>query len=149
MSDEVTGRARGGKARAERLSPEQRREIASEAAKKRWSQRAETSGGARVLEGYSAVVNIGGMKFPCAVIEGPDGNVMRVLSENGITNAILGSRSGASKRLKKAAEEGGALVPLFLAPSQLRPSRPSTTSTATARSAHTTLASCRACATSG
>ena len=40
-----------------------------------------------------------------------------MLTENGITNAILGSRSGASKRLKKA----GAPVPLFLAPGNLRP----------------------------
>jgi len=31
----------------------------------------------------------------------------------------LGSRSGASKRLKKAASEGGAVLPIFLAPSQL------------------------------
>jgi hypothetical protein len=44
-----------------------------------------------------------------------------VLTENGITNAILGSRSGASKRLKKAASEGGTVRPLFLAPSQLNP----------------------------
>jgi hypothetical protein len=44
-----------------------------------------------------------------------------VITENGITNAILGSRSGASKRLKKAASEEGALVPVFLAPGQLRP----------------------------
>lgn len=45
----------------------------------------------------------------------------RVLSENGITNAILGSRSGASKRLKKAAKNEGALLPLFLAPPRLEP----------------------------
>jgi hypothetical protein len=33
----------------------------------------------------------------------------------------LGERSGASKRLKKAASEEGALLPLFVAPSQLKP----------------------------
>ncbi|HEV2328742.1 MAG TPA: P63C domain-containing protein [Verrucomicrobiae bacterium] len=38
-----------------------------------------------------------------------------------MTNAILGSRSGASKRLKAAARNQGALLPLFLAPSQLKP----------------------------
>jgi hypothetical protein len=53
------------------------------------------------------------------VIQGP-GGVQRVLSENGITNAILGSRSGASKRLKKSASEEGALLPLFIAPRQLK-----------------------------
>ena len=60
------------------------------------------------------------MKLPCAVIQGPKG-IQRVLSENGITNAILGTRSGASKRLKKAASEEGALKPLFIAPRQLKP----------------------------
>ena len=74
----------------------------------------------RVIEGYSNVVNLGGTKLPCAVIEGPNG-IQRVLSENGITNAILGSRSGASKRLKKAAEDEWALLPLFVAPRQLKP----------------------------
>lgn len=63
-------------------------------------------------------MNLGGRKLPCAVIQGPDG-IQRVLTENGITNAILGSRSGASKRLKRAASEEGALLPIFLAPSQL------------------------------
>lgn len=120
-SDQGEGRARGGHARAEILSPSERSRIASEAAKARWAQRAQpTEDMPRVLEGYSNVVNLGGTKLPCAVINGPDG-IQRVLSENGITNAILGSRSGASKRLKKAAGDEGALVPLFLAPRQLKP----------------------------
>jgi hypothetical protein len=72
----------------------------------------------RVLEGYSNVLDLDGTKLPCAVIEGPDG-IQRVLSEHGITRAILGTRSGASKRLKKAASDDGALLPLFVAPSQL------------------------------
>ena len=38
-----------------------------------------------------------------------------------MSGAILGTRSGASKRLKKAASEDGALLPLFLAPGQLTP----------------------------
>jgi hypothetical protein len=54
------------------------------------------------------------------VIDGPSG-IQRVLTENGVTNAVLGSRSGASKRLKKAAEEDGPPLPIFAAPSQLRP----------------------------
>ena len=39
----------------------------------------------------------------------------------GATDAILGGRSGASKRLKKRAEESGALLPVFVAPGQLKP----------------------------
>jgi hypothetical protein len=38
-----------------------------------------------------------------------------------MTNALLGSRSGASKRLKRAHREQGALLPLFLAPGNLKP----------------------------
>jgi P63C domain len=122
MSDEhnePTGRARGGRARADKLTPTQRSLIASEAAKQRWSnQTAPTPDMPRVLEGYSDILNLAGTKLPCAVVKGPNG-IQRVLSENGITQAILGTRSGASKRLKKAALDDGALLPLFVAPSQL------------------------------
>jgi len=49
------------------------------------------------------------------------GNYQRaVLSENGITVALLGSRSGASKRLKKAGQARGAPLPIFLAPRNLK-----------------------------
>jgi len=66
---------------------------------------------------HDGTLEIGDIKIPCAVLE--DGT--RVLTETGITNAILGSRSGASKRLKKAHSEAGAPVPLFVAPGNLKP----------------------------
>lgn len=117
-TDNLTGSA-GGRARAERLSPEERSLIASEAAKRRWQNRVEpTPDMPRVLEGYSDYLNLAGTKLPCAVIEGPNG-IQRVLSESGITQAILRTRSGASKRLKKAASDDGSVLPLFVAPSQL------------------------------
>lgn len=123
MSEDAQGRARGGIARAERLSAEERSKIASEAAKARWdakkaSQQADSF--PRVLEGFSSMLDLAGVQIPCAIIQGPNG-IQRVLSENGITNALLGSRSGASKRKKKAHEEQGALLPLFIAPMQLEP----------------------------
>lgn len=105
----------GGTARADKLSAEERSSIARRAAMARHSKDLP-----RVIEGYSNVLELGGMKLPCAVISGPFGP-QRVLSEFGITNAILGSRSGASKRLKKAAEESGSPIPLFVAPGQLKP----------------------------
>jgi hypothetical protein len=117
---QVTGKARGGLARAASMTPEERSAIASKAAQKRWQAREVPSALPVALEGYSGVLDLGGMKLPCAVIQGPNG-IQRVLTEHGITNAILGSRSGASKRLKKAASEDGALLPLFLAPGQLAP----------------------------
>jgi hypothetical protein len=122
MSEEknVTGKAKGGFARAANLSSEERSAIASEAARQRWANREPSTDLPRALPEYTGVLDLGGLKLPCAVIQGPKG-IQRVLRENGITNAILGSRSGASKRLKKAASEGGALLPLFLAPGQLKP----------------------------
>ena len=49
----------------------------------------------RVLEGFKSELNLAGVTIPCAVINGPKG-IQRVLTENGITYAILGERSGAS-----------------------------------------------------
>jgi hypothetical protein len=109
-------------ARAAKLTPEQRHNIASEAAQRQWAQRPAKIADSmpRALPGFKAVLDLGGVKLPCAVIEGPNG-IQRVLTEHGITNAILGSRSGGSKRLKRAVEQGGGFLPLFLAPRQLWP----------------------------
>src|ERR1700730_15592779 len=64
-----------------------------------------------------AAFRAGAVTIPCAVLD----NGQRVLSDNGVTNALLGSRSGASKRARKASEGSGPPLPLFLAPSQLYP----------------------------
>lgn len=117
----MSGKASGGKARAESLSPERRSEIAREAAKKRWDEAKESKPEEpHVLESFKSKLTIGGAEIPCAIVMGPQG-INRVLTENGITNAILGVRSGASKRLKKELENTGAPVPIFLAPGQLKP----------------------------
>lgn len=116
--DQLKGRAIGGKARAAKMTPDERRASAAKAARARWGARPS---GFKLLDGYAGQLNLGGIAIPCAVAEGPKG-VVRVLSESGLTNAILGNRSGASKRLKKASvEDGGAPLPIFLAPSQLKP----------------------------
>lgn len=113
MTDSRTGiQSMGGKARAQKLSKEERREIAREAALARWKKDGKPVPRAT----HEGMLVIGDMEIPCAVLQ--DGR--RVLSENGITNAILGSRSGASKRLKKAHYERGAHLPLFIAPSSLK-----------------------------
>lgn len=110
------GKARGGEARAAKLSPEKRKEISDLAN----AARREKSALPKVIK-KGDDLNLGGVAIPCAVIEGPNGEPIRVLTETGITNALLGSRSGASKRIKKKAEDDGAPLPLFLAPSQLNP----------------------------
>lgn len=116
-SRQPAGRARGGLARAAKLSSDQRSEIARNAATKRWeaTQKAADSM-PRVLESFKSKITVAGMLIPCAVVMGPEG-IQRVLSETGVTNAVLGDRSGASKRKKEA----GALLPIFVAPRQLEP----------------------------
>src|ERR1700691_4932417 len=82
MTDEPVGRAKGGVARAEALSPEQRSEIATKAAKARWAEtlpRAIRMGDLNLL----------GKKIPCAVIEGE----IRVLNQAGFMRAIGRARS--------------------------------------------------------
>ncbi len=110
MQEDDSPQSRGGFARSKSLSPDARKRIASEAATVRWAENEKLP----KVE-FPGNLSIGDVSIPCAVLS--DGT--RVLSENGITNAILGGRSGASKRKKKAAEEAGAPLPLFVAPRQL------------------------------
>lgn len=107
-----TKQSLGGAARAEKLSDQERSAIASVAAKARWVKESEEGGLPKAT--HRGELQIGDFRIPCAVLD--DGR--RVISELGITTA-LGSRSGASKRKKKSAENEGALLPIFLAPSQL------------------------------
>lgn len=107
-----TPQQKGGRARAAKLTAEDRRKIASEAAKARWSNMGDLP-----TATHTGTLSLGSASLPCAVLS--DGR--RVLSEYGITNAILGSRSGASKRLKTASQEAGAPTPIFIAPRQLKP----------------------------
>ncbi|MCF7976832.1 MAG: P63C domain-containing protein [Chromatiaceae bacterium] len=106
--NQLSPKSAGGVARAKKLSSEERSQIAKTAAAARWGIPKATHRGEIVL---------GSARIPCAVLD----NGSRVLTENGITNALLGSRSGASKRLKKSLLEAGAHVPLFLAPDRLKP----------------------------
>jgi hypothetical protein len=105
MEDDVKGRARGGIARAQSLTPEERSDIARKAASARWEDQIPVAT-------HRGKLAIGGATIPCAVLD----NGKRVITENGITVALLGSRSGASKRLKSK----GALLPMFLAPGNLK-----------------------------
>ncbi len=111
MENEGTGKAKGGYARAAKLTPEERSAIAQKAANQRWQH----PNLPKVLKKKAPLI-IGGIKIPCAVLD----NGKRVLTESGITNAILGSRSGASKRIKRSQENEGAHVPLFLAPDNIK-----------------------------
>lgn len=106
--------SKGGRARAASLSPDERAAIASTAAKARWAKGESQVGLPKAT--HRGELTIGEIRIPCAVLD----NGQRVVSEFGITR-VLGSRSGASKRLKKASEDDGATVPIFLAPPRLKP----------------------------
>jgi hypothetical protein len=113
--NELTGRARGGRALAEKMSADERlikANLMVEAKKARKEM--------PIVINKKDDLNIAGLKIQCAIV-GVKGEPIRVLTENGIMMAILGEASGASKRKKKALENEGALVPIFLAPSQLKP----------------------------
>lgn len=66
---------------------------------------------------HQGKLTIGEQELPCAVLE--DGT--RVLSETGITNAVLGGRSGASRSLAKELKNSGSPLPIFLASNNLKP----------------------------
>lgn len=120
MPDEVVGRAKGGKAVAAKMTPEQRKERAQKAISARWARVESSHSMPEVL--HKGDLRIADVVVPCAVVDMKNGkDPIRVITENGITNALLGTRSGASKRLKKKAETDGPPTPLFLAPSQLKP----------------------------
>lgn len=110
----LTKQQKGGRARANKLGDEQRSAIATAAARARWVLPEEN--GRLPKATHKGKLRIGDLEVPCAVLE--DGR--RVVTETGIATA-LGSRSGASKRIKTAAANGGAPLPIFLAPSQIKP----------------------------
>src|SRR5882762_5493841 len=105
MADEETpsGKARGGIARRDALSPEKRVEIARRAAEIRWTAPKAT---------HTGELHIGDLVIECAVL--PDGK--RVLSQRGVGKA-LGRRSAG----RKQADAGGEKLPFFLDVSSLKP----------------------------
>jgi hypothetical protein len=85
MDDQVKGRAKSGKARAEVLSPERRKEIAREGAKARWGEHAFPTFRATHL----GQLKIGDIE--CAVLE----DKTRVLTRATFVKAI--GRTGKAK----------------------------------------------------
>lgn len=81
QDEEVTGRAKGGVARAEKLSPERRSEIARNAARARHQHKQDN-----ILPSatHRGLMKIGELQIPCFVLD--DGR--RVISGRGMTAAI-------------------------------------------------------------
>ena len=96
MEEEATGRAKGGLARASRLTPEQRSDIARRAALARHSVEIKeaTHGSA------DRPLRIGDIEIPCYVLA--DGT--RVLSQRGLQTGIGMSSSGGSQGAQRVAQ---------------------------------------------
>lgn len=108
---EKTKQSIGGTKRAESLSDEERKKIASKAATTRWKNESNLP-----KAEYRGEITIGEIQIPCAVLS--DGT--RVFSERGL-RGVLGPAGGNSYALKKAAADRGADLPVFLAQNQLTP----------------------------
>jgi hypothetical protein len=103
MDKEPVGRARGGVARAQALTPQQRREIAKKAAATRWKNEPEL----KATHGSEDhPLRIAEIEIPCYVLE--DGR--RVLQQTGLLRGLNmshgGSYSTGGDRLAKFAAQG-------------------------------------------
>lgn len=97
--------SKGGKARAESLTSEQRSAIAKKAAAARW-------GTNRPRATHEGELNLGGVLIQCAVVDGK-----RFLSERAVTKALGAKRGGAHWRRKR---DDGAELPLYLSANNLK-----------------------------
>jgi hypothetical protein len=112
----MRGASKGGKARAAKLSPEARVEIARRAIQARWAKaKGEKAADSIPVATHAGVLPLGGLNIPCAVLE----DETRVLTQEGFLSAI--------GRAKKAKGGQGAQnlpvdqLPPFLAAKNLKP----------------------------
>jgi hypothetical protein len=110
--DEVVGRAKGGYARAEKLTPAKRREIAKRAAASRW---ATHEGLPRAT--HAGNLKIGDISIPCAVLE--DGR--RVLWQQGFLRALGRTGRARTSAIPGNPADGSFELPLFLSADNLKP----------------------------
>jgi hypothetical protein len=110
-----SGRARGGKARAEKLSPERRSEIARKGALARQAKRQQGDDGLPTAQ-YSGTLKFAELSFPCAVLS--DGT--RVFTETDFMAGMGMYRSGALS-VRRGDASDGAQIPLYLAFKNLFP----------------------------
>jgi len=109
MSEELSGRAKGGLARAAKLSREERKLIARKASVARWAKGLPAAT-------HEGVLNLGNAELPCAVIE-RDGQVTRVLTQSGVMRALGRARQAKGRQYYK----GDINLPAFLTAQNLKP----------------------------
>jgi len=101
------GASKGGLARAEKMTPEKRKEVAQKAAEARWGIPTAT---------YAGEVRIGDMCFPCSVLS--DGT--RILTQSDFMSGMGMYYSGWVGN-HKAKDQSAADIPHFLAFDSLKP----------------------------
>jgi len=104
--DEPRGRAIGGRARAAKLSPTERTDIAKRASAARWENRS-----APLRATHAGHVMLGNLRVECAVLE--DGS--RVISQRGFARAVGASTPTAMNR------RGAGKLPVLLTAKNLTP----------------------------
>ncbi len=109
QKNDETKQSKGGRARAAKLSSARRSEIARTAA-------IAKHGAELPVAQYYGELEVGGIKFDCAVLE----DETRVVSETKFMESMGMYRSGALST-RRELSEGGAQVPLHLAHKNLKP----------------------------
>lgn len=104
------GASKGGIARAKKLTPEQRSEIARIAVEARWAKQGKAGLPRATHEG---VLHVGDVVIPCAVLE----NGQRVLTQSGLMKALGRARQAKGREYYDADVN----MPAFLTAKNLRP----------------------------
>lgn len=112
MDDKDASKVKGGRARADKLDPERRKEIASQAATARWR-----GVGKPLKATHAGVMSVNDLSLECANL--PDGR--RVVSEAAIMRALGRGYSGYYSQRDATADEGSAVLPRYVAPLALKP----------------------------
>jgi hypothetical protein len=107
MDENAEGKAKGGFARAEALTPQERSKIARRAAKARWQ------GGNLPQATHEGMLNLGDIQIPCAVLA--DGR--RVLTQSGFMQALGRARQAKGRQYYDADVN----LPAFLTAKNLKP----------------------------
>jgi hypothetical protein len=132
MTDQTEIQSLGGKARAAKLSKEEKTSIARVAADARW----EKAGKGIPRATHEGTLTIGDMEIPCAVLE----NGMRVLTQSGVMVALGRARQAKGRQYY----DGDVNLPAFLTAKNLKPFVPSSLSVTSSQVEFRTLRGARA-----
>jgi hypothetical protein len=115
------GASKGGYARAAKLSPEERSEIARRGAQAKWARQQETGLTSEELAKLPRATHVGELvlgdtTIECAVLE--DGR--RVLSQRSVGKALGRRHGGRDWRVAREAGDGSGRLPIFLVAENLK-----------------------------